>query len=102
MVSGDWPHTEATALKTWTPLTATATAAWPDMRACTAVGPKSEAITIMAVWRYAPRAAWETPLSKTKAKNIPGLVWMKVLRVSRNVRADRQRVVIRIRREGED
>lgn len=42
------------------------------------------------------------PLSRTNAKNKLGSVWMKVLIVSRNVRHERQRVVMRVRREGDD
>ena len=52
-----WPRTEVYALIACTRLIATATAPWPDMTDCMAVGPNKEATATMAVCRYDPAAA---------------------------------------------
>jgi len=100
--SGDVPQTEAVALNTCTPLTTTATAPWPDMTACTAVGPNREASAITAGWRYDPAVACNMLFTRIKEKKTPGEPWINVVIVRRNVRNARHRVAQNIRREGED
>ena len=79
----DPARTDASADSSCTPEIATATAAWPDMTACIAGGPKSAATATTAVCRYEPPAAWQTALRSTNAKNAPGGGRAYVLVVSR-------------------
>ena len=103
VIEGSAPRarTDASAESSCTPEIATATAAWPDIVACIAGGPKSAATATTAVCRYEPAAAWQTPLRSTKAKNAPAGGAAYVLSVSRRQRsasAPRER---RTRREFE-
>jgi hypothetical protein len=69
---GNAPRTEPYADSSWTALTATPTAAWPDMSACIAEGPNSAASAVTAVCRKLPAAACSAAATSTPAANTPG------------------------------
>jgi len=95
-----WSELET--LASCTRLTATATAAWPAMTAWIALGPKVEATTNTADWKYETSAAVEAETIIMNTKNVCGLVRTRVEKNVKTVMARRARIDNRTWRVGDE